>query len=102
MTAICKRAILGSRGPLTNSERGAVLASLPPDQSADALQRQFALQQALSDSPLVTGNTATILRDGAQAFPAMFAAMQRRATTSTWSISFSPMWSAPACRWRIC
>lgn len=70
-----KRAIFGSRGPLSNSERGA--APLPSqDQTAGALQRQFALQQALSDSPLVTGNTATILRDGAQAFPAMFAAMQ--------------------------
>jgi cardiolipin synthase len=71
-----KRAILGARGPLTNSERGAVLASLSPDLSADALQRQFALQQALSESPLVTGNATTILRDGAQALPAMFAAMQ--------------------------
>jgi cardiolipin synthase len=70
-----KRAILGARGPLSQSERGAVLAGLPPDLSADALQRQFALQQALSESPLVTGNTAAILRDGAQALPAMFAAM---------------------------
>ncbi len=53
-----------------------MLSSLSPDLSADALQRQFALQQALSQSPLVTGNTATILRDGAEALPAMFAAMQ--------------------------
>ncbi len=71
-----KRAILGARGPLTNGERGVVLAQLSPDLGADVLQRQFALQQALSESPLVTGNTATILRDGAQAFPAMFDAMQ--------------------------
>ncbi len=71
-----RRAILGARGPLTNSERGAVLSSLPPDLGTDALQRQFALQQALSEAPLVTGNNATILRDGAQALPAMFAAMQ--------------------------
>jgi cardiolipin synthase len=71
-----KRAILGTHGPLTPSERGAVLAALPPGLSADALQRQFVLQQALSESPLVTGNATTILRDGAQALPAMFAAMQ--------------------------
>ena len=70
-----KRAVFGSHGPLTNSERGAGLPP-PQDQTGDALQRQFTLQQALSDSPLVTGNTATILRDGAQAFPAMFAAMR--------------------------
>ena len=71
-----KRAVLGTRSPLSNSERGAVLSSLPPDLGADALQRQFALQQALSESPLAFGNTATILRDGAQALPAMFAAMR--------------------------
>jgi cardiolipin synthase len=71
-----KHAILGRHGPLTNSERGAVVSALPPDLSADALQRQFALQQALSESPLVTGNATTILRDGAQALPAMFAAMR--------------------------
>jgi cardiolipin synthase len=71
-----KRAILGAHGVLTNSGRGAVLSSLSPDLGADALQRQFTLQQALSESPLVTGNATTILRDGAQALPAMFAAMR--------------------------
>ena len=42
---------------------------------ADPLQRQFALQQALAGSPLVFGNQTRLLRDGAQAFPAMFEAM---------------------------
>ena len=41
----------------------------------DPLQRQFALQQALAGSPLVFGNQTRLLRDGAQAFPAMFEAM---------------------------
>ena len=44
---------------------------------ADSLQRQFALQQALSDSPLVTGNQVSLLRDGLQAHRAMFDAMHQ-------------------------
>ena len=71
-----KRAILGRHDPLSSSWRGAVLGKLPADQSADALQRQLALQRALSRSPLVTGNAATILRDGSQALPATFDAMR--------------------------
>jgi cardiolipin synthase A/B len=45
--------------------------------SAGALQRQLALQQALSDNPLVGGNHVRLLRDGAQALPAMFNAMRQ-------------------------
>ena len=70
-----KRAILGSRDPLNRTERGALLATLRPDQSQDALQRQMVLQQALSEAPLVGGNATQILQDGSQAFPAMFSAM---------------------------
>ena len=72
-----RRAILGSRNPLNETERAALLATLPPDLSADALQRQFVLQQALSESPLVTGNATTILRDGAETLPAMFDLLHR-------------------------
>lgn len=70
-----KRAILGSRDPLNHTERSALLGTLSPGLSKDALQRQFVLQQALSQSPMVTGNATRILQDGGQAFPAMFAAM---------------------------
>ncbi|HEY1930840.1 MAG TPA: phospholipase D-like domain-containing protein [Acetobacteraceae bacterium] len=72
-----QRSILGSRNPLTHTERSALLTTLPPAESTDALQRQFVLQQALSESPLAFGNKATLLRDGSGAFPAMFQAMQQ-------------------------
>jgi cardiolipin synthase len=71
-----QRTILGSRNPLTHTERSALLTTLPPAESTDALQRQFVLQQALSESPLVFGNRATLLRDGSRAFPAMFKALR--------------------------
>lgn len=70
-----KRAILGSRNPLTQTERGALLATLSPQNNQDALQRQMVLQQALSEAPLVGGNATQILQDGSQALPAMFSAM---------------------------
>ena len=44
---------------------------------ADPLQRHFALQHALADSPLVFGNQTRLLMDGGQALPAMFQAMQQ-------------------------
>ncbi len=43
----------------------------------DALQRHVALQQALSDSPLITGNQVGLLRDGLDAHRAMFDAMHQ-------------------------
>jgi cardiolipin synthase len=43
----------------------------------DPLQRHYALQRALSESPLVFGNQTRLLMDGAQALPAMFQAMQQ-------------------------
>jgi cardiolipin synthase A/B len=43
----------------------------------DMLQRQYALQQALSDSPLTAGNQVRLLHDGHEAFAAMFDAMRQ-------------------------
>jgi cardiolipin synthase len=43
--------------------------------SDDSLQRHYTIQRALSDGSLVFGNQTRLLMDGAQAFPAMFQAM---------------------------
>lgn len=72
-----EREILGSRDPVNRTERADLIAAMPPDLNSDALQRQFVLQRALSESPLVTGNATTLLQDGVQAFPAMFAALRQ-------------------------
>ena len=55
-------------------ERQVVLdhAPAPPDD----LQAQREIQQAIDRTPPVTGNRVDLLRDGAQAFPAMFAALR--------------------------
>jgi cardiolipin synthase A/B len=48
---------------------------LAPDGETDPLQRQFALQQALSDSPLFFGNQTRLLTEGRLVFAALFQAM---------------------------
>jgi cardiolipin synthase len=69
--------IMGARGPLSKKQSQAVLSRLAeqaPD--AGALERHLAVEQAVAESPLFAGNQLTILRDGAQTFPAMFAAIR--------------------------
>jgi cardiolipin synthase len=68
--------IMGARGPLSKKQSKAVLSRLAaqgPD--AGALERHLAVEQAVAESPLFAGNQVSILRDGAQTFPAMFAAI---------------------------
>jgi len=68
--------IMGARGPLSARQSQAVLkhlAAQAPD--AGALERHLAIEQAVAESPLFTGNRVQILRDGSQTFPAMFEAI---------------------------
>ena len=53
------------------------LVTLGPDASTDPLQRQLALDAALHPDRATPGNGVTILRDGRETFPAMFAALNQ-------------------------
>ena len=67
----------GARGPLSRRQAKRVIARITaqaPD--ADAFGRQLAIEQIIAESPLYTGNSVRVLEDGAQTFPAMFAAME--------------------------
>src|SRR4029077_16901204 len=66
-----------ARGPLSERQNAAVLASLK-GKSGDIhiLKKQLVLEQAVNDSPLVLGNKVTLLKDGAATYPAMFAAIR--------------------------
>ena len=69
--------MVGARGPLSKRQSAAVLkrlAAQAPD--TGSLERHLAVEQAVAESPLFTGNEVKILRDGAQTFPAMFAAIR--------------------------
>src|SRR5580698_9323052 len=70
--------VFGARGPLSSRQSKAVLARLAaqaPD--AGTLERHLAVEQVVAESPLFVGNQVRILRDGAETFPAMFAAIRQ-------------------------
>ena len=68
--------VTGARGPLSQRAADAVLRQLA-DQAPDAgaLERHLAVEQVVAGAPLYTGNRVTILRDGEDAFAAIFAAI---------------------------
>jgi cardiolipin synthase len=72
--------VFGARGALSPRQSKAILGRLAeqaPD--AGALERHLAVEQIVAESALFTGNQVRILRDGAETFPAMFAAIRQAA-----------------------
>ena len=67
----------GPRGPLSPTRSRAILKELEmgADQTS-IFDRHLALEQAVSDSPLLTGNRVRLLEDGPDTYDAMFAAMR--------------------------
>ncbi|MEA2781821.1 MAG: cardiolipin synthase [Rhodospirillaceae bacterium] len=69
--------LVGARGPLSEAQSQAILVRLQKQaKDTDLLERHLAVEQAVSATPLVTGNQTAILRDGAETFRAMYRAMR--------------------------
>jgi cardiolipin synthase len=71
-----KPQLTGARGPLTPERSKEILDRVRgsrPD--SNVLDRHLALEQAISDSPLSTGNKVVLLEDGPRTYDAMFAAI---------------------------
>lgn len=65
-----------ARGPVSAKRSAAITAELKRTSGdLDILDKQIALEQATSDSPLTLGNKATLLQDGTATYAAMFAAI---------------------------
>ena len=65
-----------AQGPLSERKSAAVVAALKRSAGdLDILDKQIALEQAITDSPLVLGNKVTLLQDGAATYNAMLAAI---------------------------
>lgn len=65
-----------ARGPVSMQKSAAIVAELKRRSGdLDILDKQIALEQAVSDSPLTLGNQATLLQDGQATYAAMLAAM---------------------------
>jgi len=65
-----------ARGPVSVKRSAAIQAELKRKSGdLDILDKQIALEQAISDSPLTLGNQTTLLQDGHATYAAMFAAI---------------------------
>ena len=70
--------LVSARGPLTDAQSKAVLDRLQTEaRPSDVLARHLAIEEAIAETPLVVGNKTTLLRDGKQAFHAIFDAIRR-------------------------
>jgi cardiolipin synthase len=70
--------LVGSKGPLTPAQSEAVLGRLQTEaRQSDILARHLAIEEAVAETPLAVGNKTQLLRDGAQAFHAMFSAIRQ-------------------------
>jgi cardiolipin synthase A/B len=68
--------IENARGPLSAARSKQLLEGLrSAGKDTDVLERHLALEQAISDSPLLAGNKVTLLQDGPATYAAMFAAI---------------------------
>jgi len=73
-----KPEIIGAHGPLTAGQSKALLAKISTEPGdAGVLKRHLAIEQAVAESPLVAGNRTRVLRDGTDAFRAMFDDIRR-------------------------
>jgi len=74
--------ILGPQGQLSPTISKAIMERLKgQDEPTDFLQRQALLLEAISGSPLVSGNKATLLIDGPATYRAMLKAIQAARST---------------------
>ena len=66
-----------ARGPLSARRSAAIVAQLKSKSGdLDILDKQIALEQEISGSPLLLGNKVSLLVDGAATYPAMFEAIR--------------------------
>ncbi len=66
-----------AQGPLSPARSRAVLQGLERGaEDTNIFDRHLALEQSVSDSPLLTGNRVRLLEDGPDTYRAMFAAIQ--------------------------
>ncbi len=68
--------VYDAHGPLTARQSRILLARVDAQApNADALDRHLAVEQTVAESPLYAGNSVRVLRDGPQAFSAIFDAI---------------------------
>lgn len=68
----------GARGPLTASQSKAIISGLQSrGQDTNIFDRHLALEEAITGSPLMTGNKVVLLQDGPATYQVMFSAIRK-------------------------
>ena len=68
--------LASARGPLSDQQSKQILAKLKSRAGETSIfDRHLALEEGITDSPLMVGNKASLLRDGPTTYNAMFAAI---------------------------
>ena len=69
----------GARGPLSVQQSKAILTQLESrGQETNIFDRHLAIEEGVTDSPLVVGNRVTLLQDGPTTYQAMYKAIAGR------------------------
>jgi cardiolipin synthase len=74
-TAVTPR-LSDAKGALTAEQSRAILAKLEAKAGGDILRRHIAVEDAVTESPLMVGNRVRLLPDGQSTFKAIFAAIR--------------------------
>jgi cardiolipin synthase A/B len=70
--------LVSAHGPLSEAQSKAVIDRLATEaRPSDVLARHLAIEEAVAETPLVTGNKTTLLPNGEQAFHAIFQAIRQ-------------------------
>ena len=70
--------LVSAHGPLSEAQSKAVINRLETEaRPSDVLARHLAIEEAIAETPLVTGNKTTLLPNGEQAFHAIFQAIRQ-------------------------
>lgn len=75
--SVSRPQVEGAHGPLSTARSKEILARLKSGAEATSIfDRHLALEQAVSESPLLEGNRVRLLQDGPDTYQAMFAAIK--------------------------
>lgn len=71
-----QESVIGPHGPLSRAQSRKIIARLEhQEKGTDLLQNHLAIERALVNAPLVTGNRTKLLHDGPETFRAIFKAI---------------------------
>jgi hypothetical protein len=99
MRSVYRIVVLGALLVLSACAAEPWVTLAPNADSPDDLQQQLSLQRTVDVAPTIPGNRVTLLRNGSQTLPAMFAALQGAQDSITLEYFIFPLINQSARYW---